>query len=104
MNKPNGDKNVTFGDLKNILRDFQQYMNENISSAVGMMESIPYTGSVDGSNTLYTLSYPVVTGSIMPFYQGGKVDNAEFTATDTTVTFTFAPQSSSTLEFYAIRL
>ncbi len=107
MNKPNGEKNVTFGDLKNILRDL--YYNNNIaiskqaSTVLDMLQIITYTGAINNINRVYILDTNIVDGSDLFFYQGGKVDRAEYSIVNNQeVTFIFIPQEDSTLEFYGI--
>lgn len=74
------------------------------ASVVKKLELIPYTGAINSINQSYLLSVPIIPDSLLCFYQGGKVDVAEYTLVVNTVNFTFAPQELSTLEFYAIKL
>lgn len=100
-------------EIKPIMRGFGNAINNDdlvplgqlvgLLITSGILKLVAFTGLINGTNKIFTLSETPVGTSLLVFYNGQKLKEGEgYVMLDpVTVEFSSAPYLSETIEFYA---
>lgn len=96
--------NRVYGPTETPVADLELVTKAYVDSVAGgggsspVYESEVPSGSVNGSNTAFTLSDTPTSGSLMLFLGGAlQKEGSDYTLSGTTITFSFAPESATVI-------